>query len=392
MVLEGSFPPDLRVENEAISLVRAGHKVGILSFDAYPESEVKDYKGITVYRVAISKRHRNKMHGLAGMIPWMDRFVAGQVSKILSTEQYDAIHFHDLYLFGAARLIRQKFDGVFIGDMHENYVEVLKDYQWANSFPNNLLISHSKWERKEKEWLAEMDKMITVTEGIRQRIISKGIADEEVILVPNTIQPRLFDEFALDEAIIEKFSSTFNLVYIGGFVGNRGLEHVVEGMKYLKEYSGEIKLILVGDGSTRQNLEAITARHRLQDVIHFEGWQSQEKMKSYLEVSNIGLVPFKRTPQTDNSSSNKLFQYMYFGLPILGTNCTSVKRLVENENCGLIYESESVDQFVENAIKLFKDGNLCYQLGENGKQAIAQKYNWDITVRDMLDMYSGFES
>lgn len=388
MVLDKKFPTDIRVENEATSLIRAGHKVGLLSIADNPISEIAEVKGIKVYREKISQFKRDKMHGLAAMIPWIDHVVAKKVNKILEVEQYDVVHFHDLYLFGAARLIRKNHEVYFVGDMHENYVEVLKNYKWATKFPNRLLVSQKKWERKEKEWLSDMDKVITVSEGIRDRIISKGVSKEDVIMAPNTIHTRLFDEFETDPNIIKRFKDYFSLVYVGGFVSNRGLEHVIKGMKELIEMTPDIRLILVGDGDIKAQLHAIAKEHEVSDQIFFEGWQSQEKIKSYLEAADVGLVPFKRTPQTDNSSSNKLFQYMYFGLPVLGTNCTSVKALVEKENCGLIYESENSTRFVESVMRLYENRSKANQLGKNGKKAVIEKYSWDNTIQDMLKMYS----
>lgn len=391
MILDHSFPVDLRVENEATSLIKAGHHVGLLSVSDYEKDEIIVYKGIKIYKKAVSGFIRDKMHGLAGMIPWIDRFFFKEISKILNIEKYDAIHFHDLYLFGAARLLRSKFDLFFIGDMHENYVEVLKDYKWATKFPNHLLISRKKWERKEREWLAEMDKVITVSPGIVNRIISKGVEKDNVILVPNTIHTGLFDEFEKEDEILKKYKRDFTLVYVGGFLINRGLVHVIEGIAKLREKIPRLKLVLVGDGDFRAVLEQKVRQLEVEDMVCFEGWQDQDRIKSYLLASDVGLVPFKRTPQTDNSSSNKLFQYMYFKLPILATNCTSVKKLVEKVECGIVYESENVNQFIVAVEKLYKSNNLRDDFGENGYQSVLEKYSWDVTVMDMISMYDELE-
>tara|TARA_R110000868_G_scaffold368227_1_gene631206 strand:- start:36852 stop:38048 length:1197 start_codon:yes stop_codon:yes gene_type:complete len=392
MVLDHAFPSDLRVENEATSLIKAGHNLGLLTISDYENDETVIYKGIKLYKKSISKFRLNKMHGLAGMIPWMDRFLYKQISRILDYEKYDAIHFHDLYLFGAARLLKKKYNLFFIGDMHENYVEVIKDYKWANSFPNKVFISHRKWERKEIEWLAEMDKVITVSSGIVDRIISKGVEQDDVVLVPNTIHTTIFDEFEIDQEITEKFKDYFTLVYVGGFVSNRGLEHVIDGVARLKEEIPNLRLVLVGDGDYRNILEMKVQECNAHEIVHFEGWMDQKKIKSYLIASDIGLIPFKRTPQTDNSSSNKLFQYMYFELPILGTNCTSVKKLVENEKCGLIYETENVDEFIKCILKLYMNKRLREELGRNGKKSVINKHSWDVTTRDMISMYNKLEN
>lgn len=390
MILDKPFPTDLRVENEATSLINEGHTLGLLSIAPYSKNRIIDHKRIKVYQVAISVFQSKKMHGLAAMIPWMDRFVAKRVMEIFKEEEYDAIHFHDLYMFGAASILKDKTDAFMIGDLHENYVDVLKDYKWSTTYPNKLLISFPKWRKKEKEWLALMDKIVVVNKEMLQKTLPKGVDRNDVVIVENMLNTQVFDEYKIDESIVKRFENTFNLLFVGGFIGNRGLEHVVDGMNLLKKYP-EIQLILVGDGAVKPILESKVKEYGLEQNVHFEGWQDQAKVKTYLEVSQVGLVPFKRTPQTDNSSPNKLFQYMYYGLPILSTDCPSIKRVVDKENIGLIYESENKEQFAESVIKLLSDKESMEKFHKNGKKAVAEKYNWKINVQELVDMYSELE-
>lgn len=387
MVLDKVFPTDIRVEKEALSLIEAGHEVGLLSIGDYKNDEIINHKGITVYRVALSDKIADKMHGLAAMVPWIDHYVAKRVLEVLKREAYDAIHIHDLYLFGAASQIKKKADKWFVGDLHENYVDALKDYTWSTTYPNKLFISFKKWERKEKEWLQYFDRLVVVNEGMRDKNIEKGVSEDKITVVANSIDTDTFSNYELDETIVQRYKDFFTLIYIGGFVGNRGLEHVIKGMSSVKKYNKHIKLLLVGDGEMMATLRELTKKFDLEDVIDFEGWQPQEKIRSYLEASDIGLVPFKRTPQTDNSSSNKLYQYMYFGLPILATNCISVEKLVNEEQCGVVYEEENSEQFSDNVIRLFEDPKSRKILGRNGKQAVKMKYNWQVEARKLVNVY-----
>ena len=310
MVVDHKIPTDIRVENEAESLAKAGHEVGILAIGDFTETKDVYHNGYTIHQVAVSKQYRNKMHGLAGMIPWMDWFISKHVDRIFKTKRYEAVHFHDLYTFGAARKLKKKYGVYCIGDMHENYVEVIKDYKWPRNFPNNLLVSFKKWERREKEWLPKMDRVMTVSQGILDRIILKGGKPENAFLLPNYLRLDLFDEFPVNDAILEKYSGSFSLIYVGGFIQNRGLEHVILGVTTLKEQIPNLKLILVGDGEMMPQLRQMVIENDLQEFVDFEGWKNQSEIKSYLLAANVGLVPFRKTPQTDNSSSNKLFQYM----------------------------------------------------------------------------------
>ena len=387
MVVDHKIPTDIRIENEAEILIKNGHQVGIISIGDYSKSEKIVYKGITIYRVAFSKFWLKKMHGLAGIIPFLEHVIVKHVKRILKIRKYDALHLHDLYTFGVITRLKPRFDLLFVGDMHENYVEVLKDYDWPNRFPNNLIFSHSKWEKNERKWLPLFDKVITVSEGIRKRLIHEGVQEENALITPNSIRLDLFDSFEVDEKIIQKYSEKFVLLYVGGFIGNRGLEHVIKALPSIEKKIKNVRLVLVGDGEERKNLNKLVRELKLNNLVEFEGWKQQSEIKSYLKAANIGLVPFRKTPQTDNSSSNKLFQYMYYHLPIVATNCDSVKKLVEMENCGLIYESENKQQFFEAILTLYNDIKLRKTFGKNGYSAVLEKYNWKIAAKEMLTMY-----
>lgn len=392
MVLDQKFPPDVRVEKEAASLVKAGFEVGILSIGDYKNDEIVTINDIKVYRVAQSKFIANKMHGLAAMIPWVDIYIAKQVLKIFKTEKYDVIHLHDLYLFGAVSILKEKIKALFVGDLHENYVDALKDYKWSTTFPNKLFISFKKWEKKEKEWLQLFDHLIAVNEGMRQKNISKGVNQKNITVIANSIDTDQFDEYRVDQSIINKFKPYFTLIYVGGFVSNRGLEHVIEGMVELKKVSRNIRLLLVGDGEMRRQLENLAKELEVDDVVIFEGFQSQEKVKSYLLASDIGLVPFKRTPQTNNSSSNKLYQYMYYGLPILATNCTSVEKMVKENRCGIIYEDGDSKAFSKHVTEFLNDQEIIQEYSKNGKDAVSNKFNWHIEEEKLISLYENLKA
>jgi len=391
MVVDHKIPTDIRIENEAEILVENGHKVGILSIGDYVNSETVHYNGYTIYRSAMPKYWLNKMHGLAGMIPWMDWKIENQIKKIFKHTSYDAIHLHDLYTFGVIQRLKKQWEGIFIGDMHENYVEVIKDYDWPNRFPNNLIVSHKKWEKNEIEWLPLFDKVITVSEGIRDRLIKKGVKPENALITTNSIRLNLFDNFKVDENVEIKYSNNYVLLYVGGFIGNRGLEHVIRAMPNIKLQIPNIRLVLVGDGEERDKLHRLVNELEVSDYVIFEGWKQQKEIKSFLKAADIGLVPFKKTPQTDNSSSNKLFQYMYYELPIVATNCDSVQKLIDLEECGLVYESENEIAFAETVLALYSNENLSKKLGKNGYKAVVEKYNWDTAVNEMLEMYRQFD-
>ena len=198
MILDHFFPVDLRVENEAISLINAGFDVDLLSISPYTDSSSIKYKGIKVHQVAVSNFTSKKMRGLAAMLPWIDIVISNKVKILNKSKSYDFIHFHDLYTFGSVKRIKKFTDAVFIGDLHENYVDVLEDYQWMKKFPNKYLVSKKKWKQKELEYLAEMHKVIVVNEGMKQKTLKKNVKESDIIMTDQSIAAPPNDTLPID--------------------------------------------------------------------------------------------------------------------------------------------------------------------------------------------------
>jgi len=73
--------------------------------------------------------------------------------------------------------------------------------------------------------------------------------------------------------------------------------------------------------------------------------------------------------------------------PVVATNCNPIKRIVENENCGMIYNSDDSKDFEEKVLKLFQDNSKAKSMGLNGKSAVLEKYNWDAASKNLIDLY-----
>ena len=81
---------------------------------------------------------------------------------------------------------------------------------------------------------------------------------------------------------------------------------------------------------------------------------------------------------------NKTLEAMMEGVPII-TNLSP--ELVEELGFGIIVEYGNIDQIRSAVTKLRDDPDLCKRLGDNGRKAFLQKYNWTIMERKLYDVY-----
>ena len=98
MILDGEFPPDERVEKEALSLISAGNTVYILSLNYGKQKDSEIYRGIGILRIKINKSLRNKMQALYLIFPLYRILWRKKIESVIRKKSIDIIHIHDLPL------------------------------------------------------------------------------------------------------------------------------------------------------------------------------------------------------------------------------------------------------------------------------------------------------
>lgn len=389
MVIDNEFTGDIRVENEVIALEKAGFSVFILCLSFGNRNKIEKFGNSTIVRIDADLRIIKKMRALTNTIfNFYPDWWAKRINKFVEEYKINVLHIHDLYMFGAGFKAKGRY-GLkipIVGDLHENYVEGLKKYKFSNSFPGNLLISIPKWERTEIEWISQLDYAITVIEEAVERYVSIGLERNKFKVVANYVNIEEYLKM-LTEYTVEKKECCFTVTYIGAFDIHRGLESVVKAVSDIYKVIPNLKLVLVGRGKNLELLKQIAEQSGMSDNIVFEGWQPHSKLPAYINASDVCIIPHLKTKHTDNTIPHKLFQYMLFEKPVVATDCNPIKRIVESENCGLIYESGDSKGFASKIIELFNDRDKMKVMGKLGKEAVLKKYNWNETSKNLINMY-----
>jgi glycosyltransferase involved in cell wall biosynthesis len=388
MLLDNEFSPDIRVENEASSLIKRNHLVHILSYNYGTKAKNEYFNNIRVRRFNIHKQIAKKAVALIHIFPLYKIIWRIQVFKILNNEHFDAVHIHDLPLCFLIKSVKKKWNIKVIADMHENYPFLIKEQAYMKFFVAKIFLNIVTWHKKEKEWLSVADTIICVVEEMKERLSSVLNSATNIVIVPNTVNLNYFNDLMRPNPNLKnKYNNSFKLLYIGGFDPGRGIEYLLDATAYLKNKIPDIKIILVGDGKIALSLKEKVHSLELDNYVEFEGWQPMYHMRSYIENADICIIPHIRTPQTDNSSPNKLFQYMYYKKPVVASNCISIEKIINSENCGLIFKDRDSIDLSKQVIELYNSPELRQKMGENGFWAVNKKYNWDATVEPLLNIY-----
>lgn len=389
MILDKTFPPDPRVENEAVALVNAGHYVQLfcLRYDeSQPEKEL--INGIEVCRYN-SSTLEYKLSALAYTIPAYTNMMASKISKFIQTEKVEALHVHDIRIAAAVFKANKKYNLQVILDLHDNMPEVMQFYPHLQKFPGKYIISPKKWKQKEEEFIAKADKVITVSpEFVKEVVDRTKIEKDKIILVPNTIRASFYKEAILEPKVLDKYKDDFVILYLGDTHLRRGLQTAISAVKELSKTIGNVKLVIVGTNTTDTVLKQQAKELEVAHMVDFEGWQEVSLFPSYIMASSICISPLHRSIQHDVAYANKLFQYMSFAKPLLVSNATAQETLVTKHNTGLVHKDRDVSSFVNSCLELYASESLRKELGANGKRFVEEDFIWEKTAKGLIELYN----
>lgn len=390
MILDQDFPPDIRVENEAISLIGAGYDVYLLCYNYTSDTIIEtDFKGIHLVKIPLSKKWAYRNRALVNTIlDWFTPYWKLKIKSFIKNYQIDILHIHDLYLLGAALAVKKIIDIPIVSDLHENYVDGLEHYRFSATFPGNILISINHWRKKERKWVNRADMLITVIEEAVDRYHSLGVPREKIFAVPNYVKVDSFlGTRELDDTIIKKFLGKKVILYVGGFDKHRGLESVIKAMPKIMASAPDTLLVLVGAGSITDDLHQLTIEHSVSESVIFEGYQPLAILPSYIRAATLGLIPHLKTTHTDNTIPHKLFHYMIMGKPTIATDCNPLVRIIKNSNCGKIFRSNDSDDFAEKVLSLLSNEEQLAMMGANAQSALYESYTWQRAEKTLIQAY-----
>ncbi|NVO18752.1 MAG: glycosyltransferase family 4 protein [Bacteroidetes bacterium] len=392
MLLDRVFPPDIRVQNEALSLIKEGHEVHILSynFSNKPKSEL--YKGITIHRFRISEQIAKKSLGLIHLIPVFKLIWQYEVISILKKHKFEAVHIHDLPLCFLTKKLKSKEVKV-VADMHENYPYLVAEQKYMNTKIGRVIFSKQIWFKKEQIWLEFADEIVCVAEEMKKRLQNVISKDKNILVVPNTYSFHSFGQEQVENRELkERFKEKFIISYLGGFDEQRGINNLIKAFALMREQIPTAMLLLVGDGSIKGDLQELVRELKIEAITTFEGWQPSKYVDAYINISSVCIIPHIRSEQTDNSSPNKLFQYMYASKPVVVSNCISLERIIMESGCGLVYEDKNVNELADKLLYLYQNQRDAELMGQKGHDAVIKKYNWDVTVFPLLRIYMDIQN
>lgn len=166
----------------------------------------------------------------------------------------------------------------------------------------------------------------------------------------------------------------------------RGAEEAVEAMQYLDN----VLLLIVGGGDVLPVLKKMVSKLSLQKKVKFVSRQTPANLAGYTANADIGLTIDKDTNINYRFSlPNKLFDYIYAGVPVLATPLVEIKNIIQQYEIGDFIENHDPQHIALKIKSMLQDESRMAFYKQNTKKAAAE-LNWETERNTLIEIFAPY--
>lgn len=222
-------------------------------------------------------------------------------------------------------------------------------------------------ERSEKRLFRSADRLLVVTGVLRDMLERLGVPRERMVVIPNGADLALYPESPLperDEVVVG---------FTGFFRPWHGIEALIDALAdgRLGEHA---RLLLVGDGPSRESLEARARERGVSERVQITGVVDREAIPDHVRSMDICVQP----AATAWASPLKLFEYMAAGRAIVAPDQPNLTEILTHDRDAVLFEAGQPEAMAAAVARLANDGALRRELGGAARDSVASTpYTWD---------------
>ncbi len=226
------------------------------------------------------------------------------------------------------------------------------------------------------------DLVIIPSNSLYQVLIDNFGLDAPVAVIPNGVdlEPFCTDNEPVDRQSIYCSKDDVVAIYIGRLAPEKNLSFLLRAFQKVAIPNPRVRLLLVGDGPERKNLEAQVQRMGIGSKVFFTGKIPYSKVPHYLTAADMFI-----TPSGSEVFPLSIIEAIGSGLPVLGINAPGTRDIIEDGITGLI-APDDVDLFAEKFSLLATNSELRHELGKQALQA-SKKFDIRLTTKFLLEQY-----
>lgn len=348
---------------ECMSLMKSGYDVSIVG-----QGASKECNGIKIFGTGETKK--SAVYRLI-IRPY-------KVYKLARKIDADIYQFHDMELMPYGNRLRRQ-GKIVIFDYHEDFASRFADSDVFHLPKLLMKLAAKLYSSYEKKSVSKYAAMISVTPHICRRLSNYN---HQTVMIAN--YPITHDNVWAAETDYN-FQSNY-ICFAGQISDYYCLSTALQAIQSIPD----IKFKLCGAqrrGDEIQHLSDLDKSRKMQ----YLGLLPFNEVPKVISSSRMALVTYKYTRDSNGKEgtlgNNKLFETMLRGVPVVCTNYTLWKDIINKYRCGICVEPDNFNETYAAIKYIIEHPEEAAQMGQRGRNAVLEKYNWGTQESVLLNLY-----
>lgn len=279
--------------------------------------------------------------------------------------------------------------------IHANDFQPVKWLMPAARLAGIPIVLHVHLPTTEEErcytWSHQVAHVVGVSRSALEGFLDDGLPVSRATVIFNAVDPERLspgDSTALRSEIGLVPEDAVVLTAVGSLIPRKGFDVLLRAVAQLRaagpaEFAGRVRLLLVGDGPHREELERLAASLGLTDVVGFLGRRG-DVGAILRDATDIALSAAHHEALPLN-----VLEAGYFGLPLVVSDIPPHRELVEDGRTGLLVADDQPARFADAIGRLIRDVAMRKRLGDAARQHVHANFLIDRYVREFSELYEG---
>jgi glycosyltransferase involved in cell wall biosynthesis len=377
--LTWEFPPRVvggiarHCEGLAKAQVQEGHDVHLFTLDFPGSPAYEEMDGVKVYRASTEMGHPN-------FLTWVllfNHFLTKRIADIAKSVEFDVMHVHDWLAAFSGISFKHYTKKPMILTVHSTEVGRAQGLHSPDSFSINGI-----------EWWSnyEADRVIVCSQSMKDEICNHfNIPVNKVDVIPNAIDASKYQIPVDRGAVRQRYGVGWGeklILCVGRLVPQKGVEYFIRAIPKIARRYPEAKYIIVGEGWSRDLLEAEARASGHANKIRFTGFASDIEVINLMTSADVLIVPSIYEP-----FGIVALEGMATGVPVVASQVGGLAEVIDHDKTGLFVYPRSPDSIAWGIGRILSDPDHARWLTENAKEKLHKAYSWEAVAMKTVEVY-----
>ena len=303
------------------------------------------------------------------------------LTTILKEERFDLIQVRNsIFESLLAIYIKRKYKLPFVFQYSFPIYDVQNTHKFTRFILKRTLLKYI---------FRKADLIFPISKWMEKKLIKEGIPRSKMMPLPLGVNPELFSQNQDGVKIREKYNLNRLqvILYIGTMDERRQLDIIIHAFSKVKKHKYNVKLLMVGEGNDKTNLEELASKLGIQNDVIFTGQVSYFDVPYFIAASDVCLCPVPPLSIYKVSSPTKMFEYMAVGKPVVANEEIPEQKEVIKESAGGILVKFEDESFADGIMELLNNPAEAKEMGKKGHEWVVKNRSYESMARGVEAKY-----